>query len=82
MGKIILREFNFFLPMTLSGKEVKFNLTESFYMDLEFEQLKSNYMELVKFYLYDHMTKIIFIYKRRPKYFHFRKFNNKIFINS
>jgi len=34
--------------MTLSEKEVKFNFTENIYMDIEFDKLKSNYMQLVK----------------------------------
>lgn len=51
MGKIIIGGFTFFLPVTLSAREIKFNFSENFYMDIEFEQLKSNYMELVKLHI-------------------------------
>jgi hypothetical protein len=49
MGKIILEKFIFYLPLTTSAKELKFNFTESFYLDIKFENLKSNFLEMVFF---------------------------------
>jgi len=47
MGRLIVNEFSFILPLTLSGRELKFNFSENFYVDIEFDQLKSQYMEIV-----------------------------------
>ena len=48
MGKIIFEKFLFYLPLTTSAKELKFNFTESFYIDIEFEKLKTNFFEMVR----------------------------------
>ena len=47
MGKLIFEKFLFYLPLTTSAKELKFNLTEFFYIDIEFDKLKTNFLEMV-----------------------------------
>ncbi len=47
MGKIVINEISFILPITYSGKELKFNFTKNFYVDFKFDQLKSQNIEIV-----------------------------------